>query len=867
MPSNKYFFFCSLLLVGLLCCFAETTKAQNIEPKDSVENITKESLSQMTMDEFLEMPFEDLVYLADKHGVSIDELIQLVHTFHTLRTESKRSHLTTAVPVEIIQSTYIENSGQVELGQVLQYSCPSFHSTHQTIADGTDSFDPAALRGLAPDQLLVLINGKRRHTSAYVHVNGTMGRGSGGTDFNAIPISAIERIEIMRDGAAAQYGSDAIAGVINIVLKERTNVISTNVQSGLSSRGDGEQIKLSSNYGLPLRNQGFINLTAEMLHRGSINRSGNYTGPVYGDNRDQDKSSFFEQTKFDDQRVMSIGSAQADNVSMLTNVSLPLRKQNELYGFGGFNYRQTLSDGFYRFPKDEAQVVLNIYPDGFTPSLQANIIDKTMVMGIKTQRDKWLVDICNNTGYNRFDLSVKNGNNASMGVTSPTSAYAGGFTYWQNITSLEAIYSDELNNCPLNLVLGSEYRIEHYHIEDGEEASWLDGSDTTSNGTPKSIGFQYYPGFRPDNRVSRHRSNASAFADLDIEFFNRWLINTAVRYEVYSDFGKNISWKMATRFKIHKALILRGSLSTGFRAPSLPQLYYNRTSVQFIDNEALLVVNFNNESSASRAFGIQELKPEISQNLSAGLTSQLHEHLTLTIDGYLINIQDRIIMTGRFKADDNPTWETILSPMQVQQAQFFTNAINTETRGIDANITYKRNIGTGNLTLQIAAHASETKLEGDIKTSDFLAGQEDVLFNREEVSRLTSVQPSSKAIMSFSYQRGRFTVLLRNTRFGEVSYIHPEDASPENWQLNELTGDYETRDQTFRGKCITDLNLRSELSSNISFALGGNNIFNIMPDKHTHSANISHGRFVYSRRVQQFGVRGLFFYGSLNINF
>ncbi len=852
----------AIFLLIAICFLNQFALAQ----KKDIEQLSREQVLELSTQELLDLPLEDLIKASEIAGVSINKLFQLVHQTQGVRSETKRSQWLSPVPVDVISSEFIRNSGYTELTQILQYILPSFHSTHQTIADGTDSYDPAALRGLSPDQMLVLVNGKRRHTSAYLHVNGTFGKGSVGTDLNTIPVAAIERIEIMRNGAAAQYGSDAISGVINVILKGDTRQTNATTQTGITRMGDGQQLLLSANRGFQFAENGFINITSEFNSRGSVNRSGDYTGQlIYGDSRDNDpeaREKFFEQTPFIDQRVMEIGSAAIDNMKLFLNASVPVGDYLEVYATSGFSLRQGASGGFYRFPYETNKVVSELYPYGFSPNLSTNILDNSFTIGLLSEFNDWRVDFYNSTGINSFDIAVNNANNASMGISSPTSAYSGGFGYWQNITGLD--FSRKLNHIaiPVNIAFGAEYRFENYRLRPGEEASWINGDKNNPEATTE-IGFQLYPGFRPENELNRYRTNSAAYIDLEFDFTPNWMLGLASRYESYSDFGSNLSWKAASRYRFADILALRASASTGFRAPSLPQTYYNRISIQILNGESVQVVNFNNESSAAKLFGIQKLKPELANNYSIGLTSKPSDNIYFAFDAYQINIKDRIIMTGRFDAVGNhgqPTeYAYILQPMNVGSAQFITNAIDTKTKGIDTEFSFNTPLWRGSFLTSLTYNYSETKLDGPVKTTPVLEGKEDILFNREEISRIECVQPSSKFILTNIYKTGVITIILRNTRFGRVKYIYPSE-EPE---MNALTGQIESRDQRFSPKIITDIDIGFDLMETVKWSFGANNVFDIYPDKHKHSKNIHNGLFLYSRRVQQFGVNGLFVYTKI----
>lgn len=778
-----------------------------------------------------------------------------------------KSQLENTSAVDIISPADFAVSTQMTLTQFLHYHVPSFHSTRQTISDGTDHVDPATLRGLGPDQLLVFVNGKRRHSSSLINVNGTIGRGAVGTDFNAIPLSAIERIEILRDGASAQYGSDAIAGVINIVLKEQTNVFSVNAVYNPTLVGDGQEVNLNANYGLEFKSGGFLNVNTEFMQRNAYNRAGDYTGNIYHSNDSIDQilinqNDFWGTTPYKEQRVMEIGSASAFDASTFGNLLLPMKGKGEFYANGGYSYRQGKGHGFYRFPHQEEKVVEQFHPNGFSPEIQTDIIDNSITMGMRNEKNGWLIDLSNSTGKNSFDFTVNNSNNASMGIASPTTAYAGGFIYNQNITNFD--FSKKLDSIwflkGFNMGFGSEFRIERYEIKAGESASWIDGGDTTSLGDPKASGFQVFPGFQPQNALRKNRTNFAAYADFEMNFTYKWLVAAAARFENYSIFGSNLSWKIASRYKFSDQFSIRASYNTGFRAPSLHQIYFSNVGTQFINGEALQVGTFNNESATALAFGTTGLKPETASNASFGFTAKLFENFSFSADGYYIAIRDRIVLSGQLGTG----FESILNPVGASTAQFFLNGINSETYGIDIGADYSISLGKGLFKTRVAFNYSQTNVLGAIETSGILNGAEDLLFNREEISRLEVAQPRTKTILVLQYTLNRWHFLLRATRFGEVKYVHPADEDPTNWQLNEYTNEIETRDQVFGAKIVTDAFISFEVNSYFKLSIGGNNLFNCYPDQHYHSANTSSGNFVYSRRVQQFGVRGASYLLKLN---
>lgn len=795
-------------------------------------------------------------------GFSIDQPISLGS-----RAKPK-SLLKNTAAVDIISPQQLTNSSQVELTHILHYLIPSFHSTNQTVADGTDHMDPATLRGLGPDQVLVLVNGKRRHNSSLLNVNGTVGKGSVGTDFNAIPIASIERIEILRDGATSQYGSDAIAGVINIILKKQIEIIQVDNRVGVNTKGDGLQIYSSANFGLKIGEEGYVNVTAEYRDKESVNRAGDYTGTVYTEDTTNDQvlitqNNFFSQNVYSGKQVMEIGSAETQNLALSFNGEIPMSDYATFYMHGGRNYREGKSKGFYRFPKNQDRVVLELFPNGFSPEILTDIQDDAITGGITGIKNNWDVDFSHSIGVNRLDYTVNNSNNASMGVTSPRTFYAGGFLYKQNTTNLDISRTFDWYS-GVNIAFGAELRVENYQIIAGEEASYVNGGSTYTNTQgielPRIVGAQVFPGFQPENELNRFRTNSSGYIDVEANLTDKLLVRTAARYEAYNDFGGQAIWKLSGRYRVKDAISIRAGYSTGFRAPSLHQVFFQNISTQFINGESMQVGTFNNESAVTaEAFDIGKLKPELSSHLSAGVSGKLYKNVTFSFDYYLINIKDRIVLSGRFANG----YEDILEPFDVGAAQFFTNAIDSRTSGLDMSLFYKTTLGEGEFDVSLGANLTQTKVRGPIKVSQALAGQEEVLFNREEIARVESAQPSYKVNSLASYELDKFRFQLINSLFGKVKFIHPNDGNPANWVVNDFTGEIETRDQTFSPKIVTDAAVSYQINDFVKCTIGGNNIFNIYPDKHAHSANTEEGSFRYSRRVQQFGVNGSNYYFRL----
>lgn len=828
-----------------------------IEVEQGTHEIFASYVGYETLQEDLEVEgYEDLqLSLHFERFLQLEEILVVGHRFAPLSMQNLSS------PVDIVQEKRIDQSLESDLSQLLQYEAPSFHSTHQTVSDGTDHVDPISLKGLGPDQVLVLVNGKRRHASALVNVNGTVGRGSVGIDLNAIPLDAVRQVEILKDGAAAMYGSDAIAGVINLQLKKAVNEGFVKVQQGVTERGDGQVLGLGAHYGFRVANAGHVNLTFYAKNRGAVNRSGAYQGPIFGDERDHDqatRSEFFTHVGLGGKRVIQAGNSAIFNSGLMLNSSLPIHDQLEFYTHGNLNIRDGRATGFYRFPYQQSKQS-GLYPLGFLPEIHTNIQDVSVVNGVKGELDGWTFDFSNNWGQNAFDFQVENSNNASLGLQSPTSAYAGGFSYLHNLLSLD-IAKKSMWNDAINLAFGTEFRFERYRQNEGIEVSWQDYGFQGAGTQRKEGGFQVFPGFRPENNNRKFRNNIGFYGDAEVSLSKKMNLGLAGRLEDYSDFGSTFNWKLAYRYRMAKGLSLRSSYNTGFRAPSLQQIGFSSYSLQFLpvggELLATSVAHPHHDNAIIRRLEIPALKPERSRNLSVGMAGSALGHWQFSADAYQISIADRIVLTGQIAPRTADRLKEVLASSGVDRVQFFTNAIHTRTRGLDAKIRYRRQWKASQVELLAGFNMNRTKVMAQDLPSPFLHDYQEALFNREEVARLENGQPSSKLILVASLKKKRWEVVLRFTRFGSVSYLHPMDNDPANWMVNKYTGMLESRDQLFAAKWLCDIDLNWKVNALFQLNLGVANALDIYPDSHTHYANTHHGVLTYSRRVQQFGVGG-----------
>ena len=796
--------------------------------------------------------------------MGLDQLLTEVVVVVGSRTP--RTNVETPVPVDVVTAEELSQVGRTQTARMLTTLAPSYVSNSTTVNDGTDHVDAASLRGLGPDQVLVLINGKRRHKSALLNVNQTFGRGNVATDLNAIPAGSIKRIEILRDGAAAQYGSDAIAGVINIVTRDDTDTFDVGMLTGLTGRGDGAQVKTSAGYGFRIGNKGFLHLTGEFLNKDRTDRAGDYTGPVYSADPAMDQALLDARHKKKSDFKMRIGEAATVDALTSYNLEMPINETASFYSFGDLSRRSGNSAGFYRFPVTENQSVPEFYPDGFLPEIHSNLMDLGVTVGVRHKGD-WVVDASLTHGQSTFQFNIEDSVNASWGTASPTSFDAGTLSSSESVGDLDLIRKIDTGLVKsLAFVLGTEVRNENYKITPGDVASYdfrdpAHGGAMTSTGAPKIPGAQVFPGFQPANAVDRNRNNIGVYAGLESEIVQGLNLDVSGRYENYSDFGQSITGKAATRIPLGTMLAVRGAVSTGFRAPSLPQLWFNNIAT-LLPNQ---VLTSNNESPVTKAFGIPKLNEERAFNVSGGLALRPLENLSITADAYFIRIKNRIVMTSQFPASD-PAVGPILAPFPgVTRAQFFANAVDTDTQGIDAVVDYGVRAGGGTLVVSGAANFTKTQVT-DVHIPQSLqdrfmelGGDPGLLrtyfFGRLAKNRIEDSLPHQRGTASLRYTYRGWSALVRGNYYGRIRYKSDPNAS----------GGY--NDELFGAKTLFDASLGLPLTSRAQITLGADNVLNTFPDKQKDPVNINLGRFVYSRYVTQFGMNGGFYYVKLELAF
>ncbi len=774
---------------------------------------------------------------------------------------SDRTVANAPVPVDVLTSAEIKQTGAVETNQILQMLAPSFNFPRPVISDGTDHIRPSTLRGLGPDQVLVLVNGKRRHTTALINVNGTIGRGSTGVDLNAIPAASIERIEILRDGAAAQYGSDAIAGVINIILKSDP-VTDAGVQIGSSYTKvdnypvdkhltDGDVASIDASTGRNLTGAGFMHATAQYNNRGSTNRAFPDPRVQYftGDPKNTDP-------RYTNQIHFRQGDAHVNDIGLVLNGALPTFANGmQVYAFGIGGRREGQGTGNWRLPNGD-NTVRAIFPDGFLPEINSKINDYSGTVGVKGKAMGWNYDLSTVYGHNDFRFDITNTNNATMGAASPTEFFAGKLKFGELTANLDLVHPFDVSafSGPLNIALGAEARRDSYGIDAGEPDSYRDGGakilDGPRAGGQPTPGAQVFPGFQPGDAGNHSRTNVAGYADLEANVFTKLLLGAAARTEHYSDFGNTTTFKGTGRLELLPGVALRGAISTGFRAPSLQQEFFSSTATVFLNLGAGLVPvearTLPVESGPAKALGAERLKAEKSVNGSIGLALTPLSNLTLTADYYNIRIDDRIVFSGNFTGVAMTNFLASQGFPGVSSARFFTNAIDTHTAGVDVVGRFAWDlVEFGVVRFTGGYNHTKSKVTRIASTPTALASQQAVLFDRVEQGRIEVGQPHETISLMFDHTVKRFATNLHVQKYGEVTFRGSATTN--------------TLDQTFHAKWITDLNMSYRLMRQLRFTVGANNLFDIYPDRQI-SGNNNSGIFQYSNTLTTFGFNGRFVY-------
>lgn len=710
-----------------------------------------------------------------------------------------RTRLDTVAPVDVLSATELKQQGTTETAAALANVAPSIDFPRPAVTDATDAIRPATLRGLSPDETLVLINSVRAHPSALLNINGSVGRGAAAVDLNTIPVAALQSIEVLRDGASALYGSDAIAGVINLRLRQARSgggatvnaseyVTLVPARRAPRNETDGKTETVSVWGNLPIGSKGYLDLTGEFLNRNPTSR---------GDFDIRDKP-FVVRSRY--------GDPDVKQATGYANMGMPLGDTGwELVGWGGYQFRRTQSAAFPRNPSNSGNV-LSIYPNGFLPIIQTKSKDMTVTGGFKGSLADWATSLTASYGKNTIDYATLHTVNASYGIQSKTSFYDGSVSYDQFVTNLDLSHDYSLGaNSDVTAAAGAEYRREGYSIGAGEPESYLLGPIAAP------AGAQGFPGFRPENVLTKHRDNVSGYLDFEGKFSNV-SIGVAGRLEHYSDFGTTANGKVSGRWDISPEFALRGGVQTGFRAPSLQQEYFTSVASVIINANVVLTGTFPSVSPQARALGGLPLEPEKSTNYSAGFVFR-HGPFNVTVDGYEIDLRNGLTLSQNIQKGFSPAVDAILNANDISAARFFINGMKIRTRGVDVVANYRvptQSAGLFNMTL--AANFNNVKVL-DYPTTTSVLDPAPPLVIRSTLLTLEEGTPGTKITGTLNWERGPLGATLRGTYYGDVN-------QPGTTSLTDIhTG----------SKVITDVEGRYTFGRRFHVALGADNLFDVYP--------------------------------------
>ena len=784
---------------------------------------------------------------------------------------ANRSALDTAAAVDIISADTLKNVGTTEMTQALSVALPSLNFPRPSLTDGTETLRPATLRGMAPDQTLVLVNSKRRHSSSLVNLNGSVGRGSAAVDMNTIPTAIVKNIEVLRDGAAAQYGSDAIAGVVNLRLRTDRDGGEASVTYGARiteydlfndvppaggtwsgpatrERTDGQSTTVSAWKGLPLGESGYLTIAAEYKDQSRTERGGYDMRQQYPRLAN---GAFDPRENTIDRFNAWYGDPEMEQTTLFANAGNDLGNGMKAYGWASYQKREARSAGYFRPARDDRNVI-SIYPNGFLPIIAPTVDDFSLTGGLTWTIGDWDLDTSLGYGKNKMQFEIQNTLNRSIGANSKTEFDAGGFSYDQLVFNLTGVRKLDVAglSSPLNIALGTEVRREGYELFAGERESWDYYGERLANGTPAAPGAQVFPGFRPANEIDTHRTAAGAFVDLEANITPELLASAAVRAEHYSDFGNSLAGKLSARYDFSKSFALRGSLQNGFRAPSPQQQNFTSTSTNFINGVPFEITTFKPTDPVAVALGAQPLDAEKSVNLSLGAVLRF-DRISLTVDAYRIKIRDRIVLSENLTQANVRDYITRQGFVGVGGGRFFINGVNTTTDGVDIVMNWPVNAGAaGRFDTTLAANFNSTEVTKTPVTAQLAAlNPAPVLFDRANIIAIEEGQPRNKFSANLNWKLGQWGATARATRYGKT--MTPGTVAAFDFELG--------------AKTIVDLEGRYALTPKLTLALGADNVFDQYPETLPPALNTT-GNTPFSN-YSPFGRSGRFVYARANYAF
>lgn len=746
----------------------------------------------------------------------------------------KRSKTDSLQPIDVISAQELtERTGSSELGTALSKIIPSINFPRPTVVDGTELVRPVQLKGLSPDQVLVLVNGKRRHTGAFINLGGTIGRGSAPTDLNAIPVSAISRIEVLREGASARYGSDAIAGVVNIILKSDPKTGEAGIRYGIYDKGDGEQKQSYVSGGTRLGDYGYAIFSGEWQDNQATNRAGL-------DLRDPNATTY-------GQRTFRFGDPKSDEVKAAFNAGFDLSDSVELYGFSTYSHRNAETAGFYRL-SNASNNVPALFPNGYLPLIRGQLDDFSAVAGLRGEAADWRYDVSANYGLNQYDVNTRTINvdlYKDTGAT-PNSFHNGKLKNSQSVFNIDLSKEYDISAfaSPLNIAFGAQYLNQQYQIKAGDPGSYY------------KSGSSGLSGFRQADAGKWTRDSYAGYLDLETDITQKLSASSAYLYEKYDDFGDTNNASLSLRYQLLPQVAVRGSVSTGFRAPSLAQQYFTQTSSQLVNGQFVEAGTFPSSSQVAQLLGAEDLKAEKSKNYSLGFVFTPTSNLYVTLDAYQIDIDDRISLSSNINASSPAVRDYLISKgitnTNFSSVRFFNNASDTRTRGVDLVANYQwQNLPYGELTTSLAYNFNRNEVTNVDKNPDILNAlgvNLTRLDRREQYGLLAGSTPEHKFSLANDYKIGNIGINTNITRYGSFKTFSNSGSAS---------------DQKFSAKWLLDLALSYQLKA-WKFTLGGDNITNVYPDKDVYDINKPTGGSLQYSQFSPFGFNGAFYYGKIN---
>jgi iron complex outermembrane receptor protein len=751
-----------------------------------------------------------------------------------------RSSVNTPLPIDALNAADLKSTAQTTFDKQLQYRVPSFNTINTPVNDATTLLDPYEIRNLGPSRTLVLINGKRKNLSSLIYVQFSPGRGETGADLSGIPTDAIKRVEILRDGASAQYGSDAIAGVMNVILKDRYQYSTLTFNGGLTSKGDGENYGVAYNGGSNINSKGYINYTVDFSQQNSAVRSGIIDIPTeiatFGGSASADAAIRAFLARYPTGNNIN-GSGDIQAAKFNYNLGLDAGENGQFYSNAALVFKKAKSFANYRTPywRTDAGLLHKRIPGapnytggtdplyegylGYVPTFEGDLMDYNATFGFKNVKDGWTHDVAVTFGGNQQLYTVENTVNRTLGAASPTAFKPGGFNFSHIVGNYDISKSVTDN---FSIAFGAEVRNETYRIIAGDTASY------------SGEGSNSFPGIRAENARSNSRFNIGGYFDATLDVTDDFLINGAIRAEKYSDFGDAFVWKVSSRYKIADKAVIRASGSSGFRAPTLHQIYAQSTQASFAGGTIVLSGLFNNRSKQAFALGVPLLTPEKSNNFTLGLGFTPTKNLSVTMDYYSITIKDRIVYSSSINSNDKllavPTTElgrilkgnaTGAGNFELASVQFFINGVKTKTSGIDLVANYKNiALGSGKLGINFAGnYVTKNEIVGTPNDPPAIKSAGASILNTQIISLIEEGRPKYKAVLGFDYSLNKFGVSFNNTLFGPTKF---QDLDNGGSQMNNIK-------QVFKTAVVTDLNLGYNFTNKISFNIGINNLLNVLP--------------------------------------